>query len=162
MCSGGETSSPTLAAAKQFAECVKREYPDKCRYNCSPSFNWKKHLMTQQFRASNASWARWVTNSNFVTSAGFHALNYSIWELRVGYKDRQMAAYTRTAGAGIRRRERGYNSVKHQAFVGAGYFDEITKICGECSPKPCMSDRRGAVLWKGRSIAKTRSKGRVP
>ena len=69
----------------------------------------------------------------FVTLAGFHALNYSIWELAHGYKDRQMAAYTELQEREFAAENEGYRAVKHQAFVGAGYFDEITSICGELS-----------------------------
>ena len=69
----------------------------------------------------------------FVTLAGFHALNYSIWELAHGYKERQMAAYSELQEREFAAESEGYSAVKHQAFVGAGYFDEITKICGECS-----------------------------
>jgi len=129
-----ETSKPDLAAAKQFAEGVKKVYPDKClAYNCSPSFNWKKNLDRASIARFQKELGRMGYKFQFVTLAGFHALNYSMWELARGYKDRQMAAYTELQEKEFAAEKDGYSAVKHQAFVGAGYFDEITKICGESS-----------------------------
>src|ERR1051325_8654014 len=129
-----ETSKPDLAGARRFAEEVKKVYPDKLlAYNCSPSFNWKKNLddrTTAQFQKELGAMGY---KFQFVTLAGFHALNYSMWELARGYKERQMAAYTELQEKEFAAEAVGYNAVKHQAFVGAGYFDEITSICGECS-----------------------------
>jgi isocitrate lyase len=129
-----ETSKPDLNAAKQFAEGVKRVYPDKLlAYNCSPSFNWKKNLDDSSIARFQKELGAMGYKFQFVTLAGFHALNYSIWELAHGYKDRQMAAYTELQEREFAAENEGYRAVKHQAFVGAGYFDEITRICGESS-----------------------------
>jgi isocitrate lyase len=129
-----ETSKPDLNAAKQFAEAVKRVYPHKLlAYNCSPSFNWKKSLDDSSIARFQKELGAMGYKFQFVTLAGFHALNYSMWELAHGYKERQMAAYTELQEREFAAENEGYRAVKHQAFVGAGYFDEITRICGESS-----------------------------
>jgi len=129
-----ETSTPDLDAAKEFAEAVRTVYPDKLlAYNCSPSFNWKKNLDDASIARFQRELGAMGYKFQFVTLAGFHALNYSIWELAHGYKERQMAAYSELQEREFAAESEGYSAVKHQAFVGAGYFDEITKICGECS-----------------------------
>jgi isocitrate lyase len=127
-----ETSKPDLAAAREFAEGVKKVYPDKLlAYNCSPSFNWKKHLDDATIARFQNELAAMGYRFQFVTLAGFHALNYSMWELACGYRDRQMAAYTDLQEKEFAGEASGYGAVTHQAFVGAGYFDEIASICGE-------------------------------
>jgi isocitrate lyase len=127
-----ETSKPDLEFARKFAEGVKRVYPDKLlAYNCSPSFNWKKNLDDATIAGFQNELGAMGYRFQFVTLAGFHALNYSMWELARGYKDRQMAAYTELQDKEFAGEPFGYGAVKHQAFVGAGYFDEITGICGD-------------------------------
>ena len=129
-----ETSKPDLAYARKFAEGVKSVYPDKLlAYNCSPSFNWKKNLDEATIAKFQTELGAMGYQFQFVTLAGFHALNYSMWELARGYRERQMAAYTELQEKEFAAERDGYNAVKHQAFVGAGYFDEITSICGGCS-----------------------------
>lgn len=129
-----ETSKPDLNAARQFAEAIKKVYPDKLlAYNCSPSFNWKKNLDDSTIEKFQSELGAMGYKFQFVTLAGFHALNYSMWELARGYKERQMAAYTELQEREFAAEREGYSAVKHQAFVGAGYFDEITSICGESS-----------------------------
>jgi isocitrate lyase len=129
-----ETSKPDLQFARKFAEGVKRVYPDKIlAYNCSPSFNWKRHLDDSAIARFQNELGAMGYKFQFVTLAGFHALNYSMWELARGYKERQMAAYTDLQEREFAAEHDGYGAVKHQAFVGAGYFDEITSICGESS-----------------------------
>ncbi len=129
-----ETSKPDLKFARRFAEGVKRVHPDKLlAYNCSPSFNWKKNLDDSTIANFQRELAAMGYKFQFVTLAGFHALNLSMWELARGYKDRQMAAYTELQQREFAAETQGYNAVKHQAFVGAGYFDEINSICGERS-----------------------------
>jgi isocitrate lyase len=126
-----ETSQPDLGFARRFAEGVKRVYPDKLlAYNCSPSFNWKQNLDEVTIRKFQDELGAMGYRFQFVTLAGFHALNYSMWELARGYKERQMAAYTELQAREFAGQREGYGAVKHQAFVGAGYFDEITRICG--------------------------------
>ena len=129
-----ETSKPDLQGAREFAEGVQSIYPDKLlAYNCSPSFNWKKHLSDATIAKFQSELAAMGYKFQFVTLAGFHALNMSMWELARGYKDRQMAAYTELQEREFAAEHEGYRAVKHQAFVGAGYFDEISRICGETS-----------------------------
>ena len=126
-----ETSKPDLEFARKFAEAVKRAYPDKLlAYNCSPSFNWRKNLDDATIAGFQNELGAMGYRFQFVTLTGFHALNYSMWELASGYKDRQMAAYTDLQEKEFAGEPLGYGAVKHQAFVGAGYFDEITSICG--------------------------------
>jgi isocitrate/methylisocitrate lyase len=127
-----ETSKPDLEFARRFAEGVKRVYPEKLlAYNCSPSFNWRKNLDDATITHFQDELSAMGYRFQFVTLAGFHALNYSMWELARGYKDRQMAAYTDLQEKEFSGECEGYGAVKHQAFVGAGYFDEISRICGE-------------------------------
>jgi isocitrate lyase len=127
-----ETSTPDLKYAKQFAEGVKEVYPDKLlAYNCSPSFNWKKNLDDRTIAKFQNELGAMGYKFQFVTLAGFHALNWSMWHLARGYKERQMAAYTELQEQEFAAERDGYNATRHQAFVGAGYFDEITRICGE-------------------------------
>jgi isocitrate lyase len=129
-----ETSKPDLDFARQFAERIKEMYPDKLlAYNCSPSFNWRKNLDESAIAGFQKELGAMGYQFQFVTLAGFHALNYSMWELARGYKDWQMAAYTSLQEKEFAAERDGYAAVTHQAYVGAGYFDEITSICGECS-----------------------------
>ena len=129
-----ETSKPDLQYARQFAEAVQAAYPNKLlAYNCSPSFNWKKNLDDSTIAQFQQELGAMGYKFQFVTLAGFHALNYSMWELARGYHDRQMAAYTELQEKEFAAERDGYGAVKHQAFVGAGYFDEITSICGQAS-----------------------------
>jgi len=129
-----ETSKPDLEFARKFAEGVKREFPDKLlAYNCSPSFNWKKNLDDSTIAKFQNELGAMGYKFQFVTLAGFHALNYGMWELARGYQERQMAAYTELQQKEFAAEADGYGAVKHQGFVGAGYFDEITCICGESS-----------------------------
>ncbi len=131
-----ETSHPDLAAARRFAEGVQQAYPDKMlAYNCSPSFNWRQHLDDATIARFQTELAAMGYRFQFVTLAGFHALNYSMWELARGYRDRQMAAYTELQEKEFAGESLGYGAVTHQAFVGAGYFDEIAEICGEAGLK---------------------------
>jgi isocitrate lyase len=126
-----ETSKPDLEFARKFAEAVKGAYPDKLlAYNCSPSFNWKKNLDDATIAGFQNELGAMGYRFQFVTLAGFHALNYSMWELACGYKERQMAAYTDLQDKEFVGEPLGYGAVKHQAFVGAGYFDEIASTCG--------------------------------
>jgi isocitrate lyase len=129
-----ETSKPDLDFARQFAEAVKAAYPDKLlAYNCSPSFNWKKNLGDSTIASFQRELGAMGYKFQFVTLAGFHAINLSMWELARGYKDRQMAAYTELQEREFAAEAEGYQATKHQAFVGAGYFDEITSTCGQQS-----------------------------
>jgi isocitrate lyase len=129
-----ETSKPDLEFARKFAEGVKAACPDKLlAYNCSPSFNWRKNLDIPSIARFQTELAAMGYKFQFVTLAGFHALNHSMFELARGYKERQMAAYADLQEKEFAAERDGYSAVKHQAFVGAGYFDEITSICGQSS-----------------------------
>lgn len=129
-----ETSKPNLEFARRFAEGVKKVYPEKLlAYNCSPSFNWRKNLDETTIAKFQRELGAMGYKFQFVTLAGFHAVNLSMWELASGYKDRQMAAYTELQEREFAAEKDGYSAVKHQGFVGAGYFDEISSICGESS-----------------------------
>jgi isocitrate lyase len=126
-----ETSTPDLQYARKFAEAIKRVYPDKLlAYNCSPSFNWRENLDDGTIARFQSELGAMGYKFQFVTLAGFHALNLSMWELAREYKERQMAAYTELQEREFAAELDGYGAVKHQSYVGAGYFDEITSICG--------------------------------
>ena len=126
-----ETGKPDLAYARRFAEEVKSVYPDKLlAYNCSPSFNWKRNLDDATIARFQNELAAMGYRFQFVTLAGFHALNYGMFDLARGYRERQMAAYTDLQQKEFAAEADGYQAVKHQSFVGTGYFDEIATICG--------------------------------
>lgn len=129
-----ETSTPDLAAAKQFAEAIKGQYPDKLlAYNCSPSFNWRAKLDVDTIAKFQRELGAMGYKFQFVTLAGFHSLNLSMWQLARGYKERQMAAYSELQEIEFAEEKNGYGGVKHQRFVGTGFFDEISEICGQSS-----------------------------
>jgi malate synthase len=129
-----ETGKPDLDYARRFAEAVKKVHPEKLlAYNCSPSFNWKKNLDDSTIARFQTELAAMGYKFQFVTLAGFHALNYSMWELARGYRERQMAAYTELQQKEFAAEPDGYRAVKHQSFVGTGYFDEIAAVCGGTS-----------------------------
>ena len=124
-----ETSKPDIAEAKQFAEAIHKEFPGKLlAYNCSPSFNWKRHLSEPQLASFQKELGAMGYKFQFVTLSGFHALNHSIFSLAQDYKERGMAAYADLQSREFAGERDGYEAVKHQEFVGVGYFDEITQI----------------------------------
>jgi len=124
-----ETEKPDIAEAKQFAEAIHKEFPGKLlAYNCSPSFNWKRQLSETQLGGFQKELGAMGYKFQFVTLSGFHALNHSIFTLAQDYKDRGMAAYADLQSREFAGERDGYEAVKHQEFVGVGYFDEITQI----------------------------------
>src|SRR5216110_982060 len=124
-----ETAKPDLAEARQFAEAIHKEYPGKLlAYNCSPSFNWKRHLSEAQLASFQKELGALGYKFQFVTLSGFHALNHSMFELAREYEQRGMAAYAELQSREFAAEHDGYEAVKHQEFVGVGYFDEITQI----------------------------------
>jgi isocitrate lyase len=125
-----ETSHPDLAEAREFAEGVHEKFPGKMlAYNCSPSFNWKKHLDDATIAKFQRELAAMGYKFQFITLAGFHALNLSMFELARGYKLKGMTAYSRLQEKEFAREiEYGYEAVKHQRFVGTGYFDAVTQV----------------------------------
>jgi isocitrate lyase len=124
-----ETSEPDIDEARRFAEAIHAKYPGKLlAYNCSPSFNWKKKLNDATIANFQPELAKMGYKFQFVTLAGFHALNLSMFELARGYKDTGMTAYARLQEKEFSREaEYGYQAVKHQRFVGTGYFDALTQ-----------------------------------
>ena len=124
-----ETARPDLVEAKQFAEAIHTEYPGKLlAYNCSPSFNWKRHLGESQLATFQKELGAMGYKFQFVTLSGFHALNHSMFTLAQDFKERGMAAYADLQSREFAVERDGYEAVKHQEFVGVGYFDEITQI----------------------------------
>ena len=124
-----ETSSPDLEEAERFAREIHREHPDRLlAYNCSPSFNWRKKLAPDVIAEFQSTIAEMGYKFQFVTLAGFHVLNLSTFRLARGYAHSGMAAYSELQEDEFRAEEEGYAAVKHQSFVGAGYFDDITQV----------------------------------
>src|ERR1700751_3182971 len=125
-----ETSEPKLEEARRFADAMHAQYPGKLlAYKCSPSFNWKKKLDQATIASFQPELAKMGYKFQFVTLAGFHALNLSMFELARGYKDAGMTAYSRLQEKEFAREaEYGYQAVKHQRFVGTGYFDALTQV----------------------------------
>jgi isocitrate lyase len=124
-----ETSEPNLAEARDFADAVHEKYPGKLlAYNCSPSFNWKKKLDDATIARFQKELAAMGYKFQFVTLAGFHALNLGMFELARGYGQSGMAAYSQLQQREFSSEEFGYEAVKHQQFVGTGYFDLVAKV----------------------------------
>ncbi|MBA2175697.1 isocitrate lyase [Halobacillus locisalis] len=124
-----ETSEPNLEEARQFAEAIHEKYPDKMlAYNCSPSFNWKKKLDDETIAHFQQELSKMGYKFQFVTLAGFHALNHSMFELSRQYRDRGMEAYSELQQAEFASESEGYSATRHQREVGTGYFDEVAQI----------------------------------
>ena len=124
-----ETGVPDLKFAAKFAESLKKEYPNQLlAYNCSPSFNWKKKLNDNQIGKFQKELGAMGYKFQFITLAGFHALNYSMYELAKGYNEEQMTAYVKLQQAEFNAEKDGYTATKHQREVGTGYFDEVTQV----------------------------------
>ncbi|MBA2271746.1 MAG: isocitrate lyase [Chthoniobacterales bacterium] len=124
-----ETSEPNLDEARRFAESLHEKFPGKLlAYNCSPSFNWKKKLDRATIGKFQRELGAMGYKFQFVTLAGFHALNYSMFTLAHGYKDRGMAAYSELQEAEFAAEADGYSATKHQREVGTGYFDEVAQV----------------------------------
>jgi len=123
-----ETSEPNLEEARRFAEAIHERFPGKLlAYNCSPSFHWKKKLDDTAIAKFQNELGAMGYKFQFVTLAGFHALNYSMFELAHGYARDGMTAYSRLQEKEFRCAERGYTAIRHQRFVGTGYFDEVAQ-----------------------------------
>jgi len=123
-----ETSTPDLAEAREFAEAIKAEYPDQMlAYNCSPSFNWRAHLDEATIARFQKELAAMGYRFQFITLAGFHALNYSMFDLAHGYARDDMTAYVRLQEAEFAAEPFGYTATKHQREAGTGYFDLVTQ-----------------------------------
>ncbi len=124
-----ETSKPDIEEARRFAEAVHAKFPRKLlAYNCSPSFNWKKHLTKAQIASFQKDLGAMGYKFQFVTLSAFHALNHSLWLLAKEYKERGMAAYADLQEREFTSERDGYEAIRHQEFVGVGYFDEVTQV----------------------------------
>ncbi|MEZ0471740.1 isocitrate lyase [Luteimonas salinilitoris] len=123
-----ETGRPDLEFARRFAEAIHAKYPGKLlAYNCSPSFNWKQNLDDTTIATFQREIAAYGYKFQFITLAGFHALNYSMFHLAHGYARRQMSAFVELQEAEFAAAERGFTAVRHQREVGTGYFDTVTQ-----------------------------------
>jgi isocitrate lyase len=124
-----ETSEPNIDEARRFAEAIHARFPGKLlAYNCSPSFNWRKKLDERTIATFQQELGKMGYKFQFVTLAGFHALNYSMFELALGYRDHGMAAYSKLQQAEFALEPFGYTATKHQREVGTGYFDEVAQV----------------------------------
>jgi isocitrate lyase len=123
-----ETSEPNIEEARRFAEAIHEKFPGKLlAYNCSPSFHWQKKLDEATIAKFQTELAAMGYKFQFVTLAGFHALNFSMFELAHGYAREGMTAYSRLQEKEFKSADEGYTAVRHQRFVGTGYFDEVAQ-----------------------------------
>jgi len=124
-----ETSEPNLKEARRFADEIHEQFPGKMlAYNCSPSFNWRKKLDSDTITVFQKELAKMGYKFQFITLAGFHALNYSMFKLALGYRDHGMAAYSELQESEFELEKNGYTATKHQREVGTGYFDEVAQV----------------------------------
>ena len=124
-----ETSKPNLEEAKKFVEGVRKDFPNQLfAYNCSPSFNWKKNLDDATIAKFQRELGAMGYKFQFVTLAGFHSLNYSMFDLAHGYAQDGMATYSKLQDAEFAAEDRGYSATRHQREVGTGYFDEVSTV----------------------------------
>jgi len=127
-----ETGKPDMDQAKKFADAIHAKFPGKMlAYNCSPSFNWKANLDDATIAEFQNKLGAMGYKFQFITLAGFHALNHSMFQLAMGYKDRQMSAYVELQEAEFAAEKQGYTATKHQREVGTGYFDTITQTLSQ-------------------------------
>ena len=137
-----ETSTPDLKQARRFAEAIHAKFPHKMlAYNCSPSFNWKKNLDDSAIAAFQRELGALWYKYQFVTLAGFHSLNYGMFELASQYRESGMAAYSQMQQAEFAAEAHGYTATRHQREVGTGYFDQVTEvISGGLSSTKALND----------------------
>ena len=129
-----ETSTPDLGEAREFAQAIHERFPGKLlAYNCSPSFNWRRHLDDASIATFQDDLGALGYKFQFVTLAGFHALNESLFRLAKGYRERAMSAYVELQEREFALEEDGYTATRHQREVGAGYFDAVLQAVGESS-----------------------------
>jgi len=152
-----ETPTPDLDEARRFAEAIHRVYPRKLlAYNCSPSFNWEKHLEPERVRGFQRELAAMGYKFQFVTLAGFHSLSVSMFELAKQYAVEGMAAYVRVQKKEFEAEPAGYTAVKHQAFVGTEYFDEVaTVISSGTSSTTAMGESTETAQFKEQTALTT-------
>ena len=145
-----ETSHPNMEDAKRFAEAIKAKYPNKMlAYNCSPSFNWEANLDKDDIAKFQREIGAMGYKYQFVTLAGFHQLNYGMFELASGYRDRGMAAYSELQQAEFGAEGRGYTATRHQREVGTGYFDLVAQaVAGGESSTTALAESTEAAQFK--------------
>ena len=125
-----ETSLPDIGECKEFCQAIREKYPNKMfAYNCSPSFNWKAKLSESQIGTFKDELGDIGVKYQFITLAGFHSLNYSMFDLACKYRDTGMTGFVELQQNEFAAQDRGFTAVKHQREVGAGYFDEIGQVC---------------------------------
>lgn len=144
-----ETSNPDLEQARKFAEGIHVKYPGKMlAYNCSPSFNWAARLSVDEMLNFREELAKLGYKFQFITLAGFHALNTAMFELALAYKEKGMAGYSELQEREFALQQKGFRAVKHQSFVGTGYFDEVQNIVtGGSSATVAMKDSTETVQF---------------
>ncbi len=144
-----ETSTPDLEQARRFAEAVREDHPGKLlAYNCSPSFNWRRNLDAGTIATFQRELGAIGYRFQFVTLAGFHQLNFGMFELARGYRDRGMAAYAELQDAEFAAEEHGYSATRHQREVGTGYFDAVREvISGGVSSTTALGDSTEAAQF---------------
>jgi isocitrate lyase len=136
-----ETSTPDMDEAERFASAIHERHPGKLlAYNCSPSFNWRRHLSDAQIASFQSDLAKLGYRFQFITLAGFHALNLSMFELARGYRDDAMTAYVGLQEREFALEDDGYTATRHQREVGAGYFDQVMQaVSGGASSTLALS-----------------------
>jgi isocitrate lyase len=151
-----ETSTPDLAEARRFAEAIRARFPDKLlAYNCSPSFNWKAKLDDATIARFQKELGAMGYKFQFVTLAGFHSLNHSMFELAADYRRRGMSAYSELQQREFQSEARGYTATRHQREVGTGYFDAVTRaVSGGDSSTTALDGSTEAAQFYGQPGAK--------
>jgi isocitrate lyase len=153
-----ETSTPDLEEARRFAEAIHARFPGKLlAYNCSPSFNWKRHLDEPAIQRFQRDLGKMGYAFQFVTLAGFHALNASMFELARGYAEDGMAAYVRLQDREFELEAEGYTATRHQAEVGTGYFDRVSRAIGGDSHTLALPGSTEAAQFEAAEVTATRS-----
>lgn len=150
-----ETGTPDLAYARAFAEAIHKQFPGKLlSYNCSPSFNWKKNLDDATIARFQRELGAMGYKFQFITLAGFHSLNYSMFNLAYGYARENMSAFVELQQAEFAAAERGFTAVKHQREVGTGYFDAVTTtIESEASTAALKGSTEDEQFFDGKKVA---------
>lgn len=155
-----ETKTPDLVEARKFAAAIHAQYPGKfLAYNCSPSFNWKRYLSETQLVSFQDELAAMGYRYQFVTLSGFHCVSHAMFQLALDYRQRGMAAYADLQEAEFASEDDGYEAVRHQEFVGAGYFDAVTRVTtGDASSTLALEGStereqfRAAAATKGKRV----------
>ena len=150
-----ETGTPDLAFARRYAEAIQKAHPGTMlAYNCSPSFNWKRNLDEASIAKFQRELGAMGYRFQFITLAGFHSLNYGMYELARGYAEEGMSAFVRLQEAEFAAEQHGYTAVRHQREVGAGYFDAVTQLIqGGRSSVTALSGSTEEAQFQGREKA---------